>query len=183
VTTRHAGATGTPGAICPSCERFIGPAKTCPYCDADSAQPPVWRALRWGALLLAMAGLVFLYLMARFREVQTLKVGDVNPMMNFAVVRVAGKVARNAYVARENSEGQPSDVSYVSFTLDDGSGQLRVTAYRDVARVLDATGRVPKKGAAVDVTGSLNVAADGKHTLRLQAADQLRIMASGEGGG
>ena len=170
----NAPGAGTPGprdgSICPSCERFIGPASTCPYCEADSAQPPVWRILRYSALFLSLVGLVFLYLMARFREIPVIRIVDVNPMMNFGQVRVVGEVARNPFVSKDKA-----DPDYVSFLVDDGSGQLRVAAYREVARDLLASNAVPRKGTTVDVTGSLNVAADGNHKLRLQSAAQLRV--------
>jgi len=127
--------------------------------------------LRVAALVLAVAGLVFLYLVACRRELPLVRVGDVTPLMNFAYVRVAGTVERNAYVSRK--EGR---VDYLSFSVDDGSGQLRVRAYGDVARRLAEKGMAPRRGMSVDVAGNLSVSGDGRIGLRLQAMEQLRFV-------
>jgi len=145
------------GAFCPSCERFIGPADTCPYCDADSAKRPVLRVLRYSALLLGMTGLAFLYLAVTHKELPVIRVGNITPMMNFAYVRVKGTVEKDAYIAKEKGE-----VQCLSFSLDDGSGQLRVAAYGNVARCLVEKDMVPKGGTLVYVAGSLNVSANGR---------------------
>lgn len=166
------------GHLCPSCERYIGPADICPYCDADSAKSPVLRFLRYAALALAIVGLGFLYLMVARSEVPVIKVGEITPMMNFAYVRVAGTVDRKAFIGRKKGK-----VDYLSFSLNDGSGQLRVAAYRNVARTLVEKNLVPKKGVIADVTGSLSVAADGRVKLYLRAAEHLRLTAAdGEAG-
>lgn len=162
------------GHICPSCERFIGPADICPYCNTDSAKKPVLRILRYAALLLGVVGLAFLYLMVTHRDLPVIKVGEITPMMNFAYVRVAGTVERDAYVVRKKGK-----VDYLSFSVDDGSGQLRVVAYRDVARALAEKGLVPERGTSVDVAGSLNVSAHGRIKLFLQDIGQLRFTSAG----
>lgn len=166
--TRRGG--GKSAYLCPSCERFIGPADVCPYCGTDSAKSPVLRVLRYAALLLGVAGLAFLYLMVTHRDLPVIKVGEITPMMNFAYVRLAGVVERDAYVVRKKGK-----VDYISFSLDDGSGQLRVAAYRDIAQALAEKGLVPERGAFVDVTGSLSVSADGRAKLYLRAVEQLKI--------
>ena len=96
------------------------------------------------ALLLAVIGLVFLYLMSARTEVPVILVSDITPMMNFAHVRVTGTVERAAYVSRHEGE-----IDYLSFSVDDGSGRLRIAAYGHVAQTLAESGRVPKRGAAV----------------------------------
>jgi hypothetical protein len=156
--------------LCPSCERFIGPADECPYCNADSARAPALRVLRYAALALAVPGLFFLYLMARGTDVPLVRIGDVNPLMNFAYVRVAGAVERDAYVGKDGDT-----VDYVSFLVSDGTGKLRVAAYDDVARGLARESRLPRAGDRVESAGSLSVAADGRTRLRLRSPDALLI--------
>lgn len=156
-------------AICPSCERFIGPATTCPYCDADSRHAPFLRRLRYAALLLAILGLAALYLMARQQAVPAVEIRAITPMMNFAFVRITGTVVREPYVSHEGDR-----VDYASFLISDETGDLRVAAYREVARALVDGGRLPAKGDRVDVSGVLNVSGDGQVRLRLQTARHLQ---------
>jgi len=157
-------------AFCPSCERFIGPAEVCPYCDCDSAKNPMFRCLKYGAVVLAVAGLILLYLMARHSEVPEIKIAGITPMMNFGLVRIKGLVEKDAGSWKKKGQAES-----VSFLVDDGSGQIRVVAYGPVARALIARSLLPKRLAAVEITGSLNVSADGNSRLILRSADELRI--------
>ncbi len=154
--------------ICPSCGRFVGPLTRCPYCGARIRKRLSVRLFRYLALLLATVGLFFLYLMATHREVPRIRVGDIRPTMNFAYVRVAGLVSSDARIYREGDA-----VRSLRFTVDDGSGEIPVTAYRAQARELVASGRVPRMGDKVEVAGSLSVAADDRVMMRLQSPDQL----------
>ena len=170
MTTDPSYATRMAGHLCPSCERYIGPADTCPYCDTDSAKAPALRLLRYAALVLGIVGLGFLYLMVAHSDIPVIEIGNITPVMNFAYVRVIGTVERNAYIRKKKGK-----IDYFSFSLKDGSGQLRVAAYRDIARALAEKDRIPKKGTVVDVTGSLSVAADGNIKLYVRSADHLRL--------
>lgn len=120
---------------------------------------------------MGLCGLALLYLSARWTPLPRVAIRDITPLMNFACVSVQGQVPRAAYVARR--DGKPD---YLSFSVDDGSGRLRATAHRDVARELVARGNVPRAGDRVEVSGSLNVAAGTDIRLRLQTADQVRIL-------
>jgi len=157
-------------AFCPSCERFIGPADTCPYCDADSARGSVHRILRLAALILGVGGLAFLYFAAISRELPVIQIGDITPMMNFAHVRVSGTVVRDAFVGRRDDA-----VDYISFTIDDGTGRIPVAAYKKVAEIIMARKVIPTKGADVDVSGTLSVSANGVMRLRLQSAAEMGV--------
>jgi DNA/RNA endonuclease YhcR with UshA esterase domain len=166
----NAGASQNQGAFCPSCERFIGPADVCPYCDADSARPPIMRTLRCVSLVLAFVGLGFLYLAATTKELPTQKISEITPMMNFARSQVAGSVQKDPYVGEKKGL-----VDYISFPINDGSGELRVVAYGAVAKSLKDRKLLPVKGDFVEVTGDLDVTADGNPKLRLDATEKLRI--------
>jgi hypothetical protein len=160
--------------LCPGCERFIGPADVCPYCGADAFKRPGLRFLRRAALLLALLGLAFLYLAAGRRELPLVRIADITPLMNYASVRVAGAAVGKPYVSRRNGAAD-----YAAFTLDDGSGRLRVTADGATARALVERRLLPDSGSRAAVSGRLSVSADGGAKLRLQSADQLVT----EGGG
>ena len=159
------------GAFCPSCERFIGPADVCPYCDADSAKPPIVRLLRLVALVLALAGLAFLYLAATSKELPMVRISEITPMMNFAQAQVAGSVQKSPYVGEKKGT-----VDYISFPINDGSGELRVVAYGAVAKSLKDKGLLPVKGNSVEVAGSLDVTADDQPRLRLGSMERLKIV-------
>jgi len=167
MTTRQSLSSST--AVCPSCERFIGPVGMCPYCGSDSARPRSLKILQTAAVVLAGVGLLFLYVMARYREVPLVQIGDITPLMNYATVRVAGTVDRKPYVSKRKGK-----VDYVSFLVDDGTGALRVSADREVARMLVARDLLPQRGQRVDVTGRLSVTADGRQKLRIQSAGQVK---------
>jgi len=158
------------GDFCPVCERFIGPSDTCPYCGEDSAKSSFLKHLRYAALILGMGGLGLLHFAASHSEIPVTQIEAITPMMNFAHVRIVGKVPRRAYVSRKHGE-----VDYLSFLVADRTGELRVTAYRDVARALVEQDRVPEKGAWVDVAGTLSIAAGGQVKLRLYTAERLSI--------
>lgn len=157
-------------AFCPSCERFIGPAEECPYCNADAAVNPMLKLLRRGSVVLALAGLAGLYVMAVSRRPASIRAIDISPRMNYAHAIASGTVVANSRV-REGS-GQSA---YVSFMVDDGTGRIRVFATGNGARELIEQGRIPRKGNTVQVIGQLNLAAGRLPQLRLNGPDQLTI--------
>ncbi len=131
-------------ACCPACSRFIGPADVCPYCDTDSARLPVWRRLRWIAIIMAVAGLAVLMVVVTHRELPRVTAKAMRPTMNYAMVRVQGKVASAPASRRGGS---------TSFTLQDATG--RWTVYAD-PRVWPTAG-APVKGDVVEVAGGVRI--------------------------
>jgi len=158
------------GDFCPVCERFIGPAAVCPYCDEESARSGMLKVMRRAALILGLAGLALLYVAASHSTIPVMPIENITPMMNFAHVRVVGEVARRPFISRKRGE-----VDYLSFLVTDRGNELRVTANRDVARTLVERKAVPEKGAWVDVAGTLNISGGGRKKLRLYTADMLTI--------
>ena len=106
---------------CPSCQRYAGAADNCPYCDEEIIKPCSIRFLRHASLILGIIGVAFLLLMSRNRELPIIQVADITPTMNFARIRVKGRVERTPYVSKK--EGV---VNYLSFLLDDGTGTMLV---------------------------------------------------------
>lgn len=142
-------------ALCDSCGRFIGPADVCPYCGMEVRKSLGLRVLRWMALTLGIGGLAALYVASLHRENPVVAVKDMTPAMNFANVRIRGTVTREPDVRAKN--GAPD---YVAFTVDDGTGRIRVSANRKTARDIVAQKRLPAKGDRVEAGGSLSVSAE-----------------------
>lgn len=124
------------------------------------------RVLQVASLILALAGLVLLYLYSVNRDIPTVRVADVTPTMNFAYVQIDGEVTRDAYVFKSGG---------VVFNLHDGSGEIAVMGGRAQAEALEDAGKLPRRGDRVRVAGSLSVSADQEVKLRMQSAEQLTL--------
>ena len=165
------------GDFCPVCERFIGPADTCPYCQEESAKSPVLKALRLASLILGVGGLLLLFYTSTHKEIPVVPIDTIKPTMNFAYIRIRGRVVRKPFVSHKKGLAD-----YVSFLVDDGTGQLRVAAYREVAKRLEEDKRIPWSGDFVDVAGGLSVLAGGRPKLRIQVVEHFKIEKKSEFG-
>jgi DNA/RNA endonuclease YhcR with UshA esterase domain len=141
----------TPGR-CPSCGRFVGPYARCPHCGADVGQRLAVRTLKYGSLLLAVAGLAVLLLVAARSEVPVVRVGDLAATMNWAYVRVEGVVSRQSVY-------DPADDD-LTLWLWDGTGEIMVAAYRAEAEELLARDPLPVMGDGASVAGTLRIKED-----------------------
>lgn len=159
--------------MCSSCGRFVGALTRCPYCGARVTKRLSVMAFRYAALLLATVGLGLLYLMARTQQIPLIRVADIKPTMNFAYVRIAGVVSGDARMFKEGGK-----IRSMRFMVDDGSGEISVTAYRTQAQALSDAGKLPRLGDKVEVAGSLSITADGDPVMRLQVAEQLVVNAA-----
>ena len=155
---------------CPSCGHFVGALTRCPRCGARVAKRLSVRVFRYAALLLGTVGLGLLYLMAIHREIPLIKISDIKPMMNFAYVRVAGTVSGDVRIFKEGSR-----IRSLRFMIDDGTGELSITAFRTQAEKMAEIDRIPRAGDRVEVAGSLSISADDNIVLRIQVPDQITI--------
>jgi DNA/RNA endonuclease YhcR with UshA esterase domain len=156
--------------ICSDCGRFVGALTRCPHCGARVPVRMSLRVFRYAALILATAGLGLLYLMATHRAIPLVRVADIKPTMNFAYVRVAGTVTGDARIFKEGERARS-----LRFMVDDGTGEIQVSAYQAQARKLVDADRVPRLGDRVEVSGSLGIGPNDDMILRLQVADQLAL--------
>jgi DNA/RNA endonuclease YhcR with UshA esterase domain len=152
---------------CPSCGRFVGPYEVCPYCGARQAPRLSLRAVKWGAILLATVGLALLWIAAARAPLPHISIQQAAATMNFAYVEIAGQVVR--------SPTYNPDSRSLSFTVDDGTGQMRVWAFRDVVDELRAAGRIPGLGDRVTVAGTLRVREEDV-SLTLNVPEHLDIL-------
>jgi hypothetical protein len=137
-----------------------------PGCGLQVKRPIKIRVLQYASLVLAVAGLVLLYLFSINRDIPFVRVSDITPAMNFATVRITGEVTRDASVFQSGG---------LVFNIKDGSGEIAVMGGRAQAEALEAAGKLPRRGDQVEVAGSLSVSADQEARLRLQSTDQLIV--------
>ncbi|MCU0858112.1 MAG: OB-fold nucleic acid binding domain-containing protein, partial [Pontiellaceae bacterium] len=122
------------------------------------------RVLQVASLVLAVAGLILLYLFSVSRDIPRIRIGEITPTMNFAMVRVSGEVVRDTFIFQSGG---------MVFNLRDGSGEIAVMGGKAQTDALEAAGQLPRRGDRVDVVGSLSVGADQEPKLRIQSSDQL----------
>ncbi|MEO0290939.1 MAG: OB-fold nucleic acid binding domain-containing protein [candidate division WOR-3 bacterium] len=134
--------------ICFNCGRYIGNKDICPYCGEEQLKPVGIEFLRWISLFLAIGGVIFLFISARTEAAPYVKVKDLKPTMNFAKVSMKGIVESSPYYEEEKG-------GYFSFWLNDGTGSIKVRAFRDVAKELIEKDLYPSVSDSVFVTGTL----------------------------
>ncbi len=156
----------TPTSHCPSCGRYVGPHEACPYCGAHLSGRTSIRIVKIVAILLATVGLVFLWFAATRAEVPLIYIGQAGATMNMAYVRLEG------HCTRAPSYDPESD--YLSFWIEDDTGEIRISAYRAETQQIIEQGRVPALGDLVEVAGTLRVRED-LLALTINVPGQLEI--------
>ncbi len=153
-------------ANCPSCGRFVGPYEQCPYCGAQRQGRISLRMVKVIAILLATWGLLGLWWWGRHTPIPTLKVRESQGTMNMAYVKFKGQVAR--------SPTYDAASEYLGFWLDDGTGEVYISVYRDVTQALLTQGHIPMLGDEVEVAGTLRIRED-FISLTLNVPDHLTL--------
>jgi DNA/RNA endonuclease YhcR with UshA esterase domain len=154
------------GAVCPSCGRFVGAQIRCAWCGAHISKRMSLHIVRYGAILLALLGLVGLWVAARRASLPVIQVHDIDSTMNWAYVQVQGVVSR--YPAYDSESG------YLSFWLDDGTGEIMIAAYRKESQALFEADRIPAIGDVVAVEGTLRIRGD-LQSVTINIPDSLAI--------
>lgn len=124
------------------------------------------RTVKVAAAILATVGLVILWFAATRSQVPLIQAGQAGSTMNMAYVRVEGHVVR--------SPTYYSESGYLSFTVDDGTGEVRISAYQSETDALRAAGRIPALGDWVSVAGTLRVREDSA-AITLNVPEHLEI--------
>ncbi|MDD2239147.1 MAG: OB-fold nucleic acid binding domain-containing protein [Kiritimatiellae bacterium] len=151
---------------CPSCGRFVGAVTKCPYCGAKVEKRMSLTATRWAAVLLATIGLFLLWLMAVKRDVPVVKLGDIQPTMNFAQIRLEGEVKTDARPFRTGMG--------MSFHFTDGTGAVIVFITKKQMDEMIENNLTPKAGDQVSFIGSLNVS-DDQMSMRLLSVKEFHL--------
>ncbi len=110
------------------------------------------RVFRYGAVVLALVGLIALWVAARSADIPAMQIQDIGSTMNWAYVKLQGTVTRPPSFDPQSE--------YLKFWLYDGSGEIMIAAYRNESRALIEMGRIPAMGDRVTVEGTLKVTED-----------------------
>ena len=161
----------TEETYCPACGHFSGVYEYCPRCGTYIPKRISIKFFKYFSLCLGIVGLLCLYLWVTNRELEKIRISEITETMNFAYVRIQGTVTREGRVYYDEAK-QPSGLN---FSLSDGSGEIRVVAYKHNAEKLIEKKLLPRKGDLVDVEGQLRVKADQNISLMIQAADQFTL--------
>jgi DNA/RNA endonuclease YhcR with UshA esterase domain len=86
--------------------------------------------------------------------------------MNMAYIKFSGQVVRSPTYDTESQ--------YLGFWLNDGTGEVYISAYRDVTQVLLTEGRVPMLGDKVEIAGTLRIRED-FISLTLNVPEHLKL--------
>jgi len=151
---------------CPSCGRFVGAKTHCPYCGAKVAKRMSLVAVRYAAVLLATIGLVCLWAMAKFHDTPVVKIGDLEPTMNFAQIRIDGVADSDMRTFRNGSMG---------FNISDGTGSLMVFVSQKQGEELRRLGKIPHAGDAVRMSGTVSLS-DKNNSIRLQSVSSFEVV-------
>ncbi|QDA30341.1 hypothetical protein FH039_00145 [Thermococcus indicus] len=109
--------------------------------------------LKYLSILLSVIGVAVLLVAAQSAQAPLVRVSDVygNYLMNYAVVRINGTVVTVPYVSQTGGK------LGITFTVDDGTGQIDVRVYSPLADEMIRKGLVPFPGDEVTAEVQLRV--------------------------
>jgi DNA/RNA endonuclease YhcR with UshA esterase domain len=136
-------------SACPSCGRDPGPNDICPYCGADLKHRIRIRNFGIASIVVAVLGLIVLYVFATHAPIAQVKIRDVESSFNYAYVQIDGQVSRGP--------NYNADSKSLTFFVRDETGELMVSAFRSAADEMIAADKVPAPGDIVSVQGTLRV--------------------------
>ncbi|MCD6106418.1 MAG: zinc-ribbon domain-containing protein [Thermoplasmata archaeon] len=155
---------------CPSCGREIPEGvDVCPHCGARVTKRLGMRALLAFSLALILVGGVYAALSLQGYRTYA-QIGDLSRKMTYASVQVSGIVtgSPSVYLNPRGMEG-------ISFTISDGTGELRIRVYGKAAQRLVDSRVLPSLGDRVEVSGTLLWSSAGYLYLSVNYADALVI--------
>src|SRR5512139_1089661 len=122
-------------STCPSCGRDAGTSEICPHCGADLKRRMKVRTFGMISIVVAVVGVAVLLFFASRAPVPAVKIGDIESTSNYAYVQISGAVSRGP--------NYNSDAQSITFWVDDDTGEIMVSAFRDQTQGLLAADRVP----------------------------------------
>lgn len=161
---------GVRGIHCPECDRYVGPVETCPYCRARVHKRRAHISLKYGAVVIAIVGILVVRQLGLCQGTPRLDICDVGPENNFAHVELTGTVINTPMFFKQEYGSSGS----LYFEIDDGTDTITVRTYPSTTPELLEQNKVPGFGDRVRVKGQVAVTGDA-YALILQTAAQLTI--------
>jgi len=162
---------------CPKCARYIGPIEECPYCHFKVPKKRSYRAMKWGALVWAIVGVLVLQqiysapLMEPHFGNPEMKIEEVGRLNNYAYITIEGIVSNTPIFYPRDYYGTGT----VYFHVDDGTGDMLVKAYDEVAKEMMADhSKIPQYGDRVRIRGTFQYRSY-DFSMILQTVDQMEI--------
>ena len=153
-------------STCPSCGRDPGLNTRCPHCGADLKRRVSIRTYGLIAIAVAVVGLGVLWFFATRAPIAAVKIAAIQATSNYAYVQIDGRVSRGP---NYNPTAQA-----LTFWVRDDTGEIMVSAFREVTQELIAADQVPAPGDAVSLQGTLRVRED-QPSLTLDSAKSLTL--------
>jgi DNA/RNA endonuclease YhcR with UshA esterase domain len=124
------------------------------------------RLLKALTVVLALSSVIAFLFASRLNARPLTAISAVSPSMNYAYVRIEGAIT--SYPTHSEKDG------YLSFVVQDKSGEMRVLSYRASTTMLAQENRIPMPGDFVRVEGHLRVR-DEDSSLILSAPESLSL--------
>jgi hypothetical protein len=142
---------------CPHCGRYVGPLELCPYCRRIHRKRLAVTVMKYSTPILGILGILLLRALGQAAGPTEVKIGDLGPKGNFAVVTVQGFLCDEIKDhGAWGSEGQGATTNNnMEFCVDDGTGRIDIKSYEDATRRINAAGKRPQPGDLITVTGVL----------------------------
>jgi DNA/RNA endonuclease YhcR with UshA esterase domain len=137
------------GILCPSCGKFVGAYERCPHCQAVvHKRLPIIYIKRF-AIFGTIIGLILMWYAALQRTVPLIKIGDIKPQHNMALVRCVGKVTSVKFMEDRNT---------FQLKVDDDTGMLSLSGFDKLKKFRAFFGdRFPAEGDEIEIIGNLSI--------------------------
>ena len=154
---------------CPSCGMEIpDDVEICPYCTANVKKRVRIKAIYVVALTLIIVSATYAIFAYTQSGVEISKIGSLSINENYNFVHVRGVV-----VSYPRTYDSNYGVTQLSFTIDDGTGQITVKIYRDLIPRVVEEHKVPGIGDVVDAQGTFSYGT--RKSLTINNVDFLNI--------
>ncbi len=141
-----------------------GRRKACPHCGAIPSSRLSLGWLKYAAVVLGAVGLLTVFLLVGQTPASLVSIGDLSPTMDSTDVRVEGTVSRQP--------DYDSHTGLLGFSVDDGTGELRIVVPGEEADVLRRG--IPRLGDGITVDGTV-LAREGSLSLTVRVPGSVSV--------
>lgn len=151
---------------CPDCGREIGDRRVCPYCGTDLGKRTSHKILAIFSAIALAFGLLY-YVHAGRKGRHYVNIEQIDSDLNYGFVWVDGTVSGGPTYREHPSKR-------LEFSVYDGTGEISIRAYSEVAENLVKRNKVPGVGDEVEVFGMARVEEYGRR-IDMQSHEKLEL--------